>query len=85
MTEIQHLTLRSALSRGDIKQAEQLLLDWKLQKQSWITKWVPGNHFYAQGKKFDHLQDAEAYLKNLGFVSLGLKEVEISHTPVDGD
>ncbi len=85
LTEVQGLVLRSALHRGDLRKATQLMLDWGHQKQAWVTKWRPGHHFYAQGKKFNRYEDAEKYLKELGFVSLGIKEIEIPRTRVDGD
>lgn len=82
---VQEMRLRNTITMGTLAEAKQLLQDWGIQRQAWITKWIPGDHFYAQGKKFDRFQDAEDYLKGLGFASLGLKEVEIPRTEKEGD
>lgn len=76
-TEVQWYVFRNALARDGIEAAEQLLFDWqmKAQKTAWVTKWVPGDHFYAQDKKFDRYEQAVAHLESLGFKVLGLKEV----------
>ena len=74
---------RNALARDGIKRAEQFLVDWhmKEQKTAWVTKWVPGDHFYAQGKKFDRYEDAMKHLLSLGFTVLGLKETSTGVPP----
>lgn len=81
-TEVQWLVFRNALKMDGIARAEQFLVDWGLKekKVAWITKWVPGDHYYAQGVKFDRYVDAERHLKGLGFSVLGLKEVVVPRT-----
>lgn len=85
LSEVQRLVLRSALGRGDLEKATLLMVDWGHQKQAWVLKWVPGDHFYAQGRQFDRYEDAESYLRELGFQPLGLRENKVPRAEPDGD
>lgn len=85
-SEVQRYIFRNALVREGIQRAKQFIRDWKLvETQAWITKWVPGDHYYAEGEKFDHYSDAERHLKLRGFNVLGLKEIKVPIPPKEGD
>jgi hypothetical protein len=43
-------------------------------KRSSISKWVPGDHYYALGVKFDTYAEAKNYLASQGYECLGLIE-----------
>lgn len=51
-------------------------------KQEAIHKWVPGDHYYALGEKFNTMAEAEAHLERNGFKCLGLRETFVY--PGDG-
>ncbi len=85
LSDVQSLMFRFAVQRGDEKYAEQLLVDWgfkKKVKQVYITKWIPGRHYYALDEKFNTYGDAISHLESEGYESLGVKETRI---PQEGD
>lgn len=80
LTEIQSMILDSCLARGDIEQAEKDIADWNTQRVAasrrteYVSKWVPGDHYYALDQKFDTLAKAKAHLKRRGYAYGGLRE-----------
>lgn len=70
LTEVQSFIIDSCLARRDLDTARQHIIDWNRQrdsKESDISKWTPGDHFYALDKKFSTLGEAIDYLRIKGF------------------
>lgn len=72
LTEVQSAIIDSCLARGDREKAEQLIQDWNNERDGKrptadISKWLPGDHYYALDKKFRTLGDAESYLQSRGY------------------
>lgn len=72
LTEIQGMILTSCLARGDTDGAKRHIQDWNAKRARGksagidISKWTPGEHFYALDKKFLKLDDAISYLRERG-------------------
>ena len=42
--------------------------------QSYVYKWVPGDHFHVENERFDTLEEAQGYLAAKGIKFLGVQE-----------
>lgn len=82
LTEVQSFLLDSALYRGDMARAKEMIADWATPMSgnpgAYISKWIPGIHFYALDKKFATLEEAREHLERNGYTYLGFKPVRIS-------
>lgn len=77
LTMTEGYLIDSCLNRGDIEQAEKFIRDWNstlAKPKRCISKWIPGNHYYALSEKFNSLEDAINHLKINGFEYDGLQE-----------
>lgn len=78
-TEMQKLLVESALRRGDVERADQMLVDWNVieSRHYTITKWSPGDHYYILDVKFDSQAEAEIHGRRHGFNKFTLKITKI--------
>lgn len=70
LTEVQGWIIKAHLDNGDEAGAKELIQDWNAQrdrKLADVSKWLPGDHYYALDKKFDTLDGATRYLESKGF------------------
>lgn len=77
--------LRSAFARHDRRAVVRMVKDWTTprgRRTASVTKWVPGDHFYALDEKFDSLEAARSHLRKNGYEYEGLTETRMYH---DGD
>lgn len=81
-TEVQRMLVESALRRGDVERADQMLVDWHVAESRHvvISKWDPGSHYYVLDNKYDTRELAEARGRALGFTSFTLRIVKIDGT-----
>lgn len=73
LSEVQYLVVMSALLRGDRQTARQFLNDWGKLPERPITRYIPGNHFYALGIRFNTYDEAKGHLLNEGFGCSGVR------------
>lgn len=77
LSEVQGYIIDSCLARGDFDKAHQLIKDWNSRSTrpvNYVSKWIPGNHFYALNAKFDAIEDAISHLEAAGYRYGGLRE-----------
>lgn len=65
--------------RDDRITARKMLTDWdiKIKNQVYITKWIPGDHYYVGRLKFDTYSEAKDYAEYRGYVCMGVKYTHI--------
>lgn len=82
LTEVQSYILDSCLQRDDLATAKQFLTDWTTpapeKPGAYVSKWVPGSHYYALDTKFATLEQAREHLERNGHTYLGFKPVRIT-------
>jgi hypothetical protein len=85
LSEVQQGIIVSCLARHDEKTAVKHLNDWMRRpyKTVYISKYVPGSHFYVLGTKFDTVSEARRHAENQGY-RVG-DEIQTVRTPYDGD
>jgi hypothetical protein len=71
--------IRSALNRHDEDAVRVFVNDWadmgiRGPKSAMVSRWVPGDHFYALDEKFESLYEAIQHLKNNGYKYSGITE-----------
>lgn len=71
--QVQWDILLSCLQRSDYAKARAMVADWR-GKQLYITKWVPGDHYYVFGEKFNRYDQAVARAGELGYSVRGVQE-----------
>lgn len=77
LSEVQSYIIDSCLNRGDEAAAKVFINDWNQSRSRPIrdvSKWIPGEHFYALDKKFSSLDEAIGYLGENGFSFGTLRE-----------
>lgn len=77
LTEIQGYMIDSCLNRGDIEGAKRFIQDWnatKVKPKRDVSKWTPGDHYYALDQKFVTLEAAIEHLKAKGYEFGELRE-----------
>jgi hypothetical protein len=80
LSEVQRHIL-SSYACQDRKWRDGLLKDWGLldtDKEAFVTKYVPGTHYYALDKKFLTFIQASEYLKEHGYKCLGFQEYRVA-------
>lgn len=75
LTGVQRGMVESALHRGDTRTADIYMQDYRLDstKKAAITRFQPGQHYYALGTRFDTYESALAHLTNRGYTCLGVR------------
>lgn len=80
LSEVQGYIIDSCLNRGDRDKARQMIRDWNAQRlklsrpKLHVSKWVPGDHYYALSKKFNTLEAAIQHLEENGYQFDGLRQ-----------
>lgn len=78
LTEVQGYIIDSCIARGDLEQARKNIGYWNDERarvprpKRGISKWIPGDHFYALGEKFRTLELAIEHLESEGFAFDGI-------------
>jgi hypothetical protein len=78
LSEVQSGIIDSCLAREDYKAARQFISDWNetRAKESArvvdISKWIPGDHYYALSQKFSSLSEAESHVRKQGYIFSGV-------------
>lgn len=68
LSDMQRELIKSCLIRGDIRQANIFISDWKIGQVVRVSKWVPGDHFYVGSAKFNTHKEASEHIRSLGLV-----------------
>lgn len=79
-TELQQLTVESALARGDTAQARAYLEDWEhiAKRYTRVSKYEPGDHYYVLDTKFESLEEAIEHARELGWHTLPLTIIKVN-------
>ena len=70
----------SSYACQDRKWRDGLLRDWGLldeNKEVFVTKYVPGTHYYALEQKFLTFTEAREHLEKNGYKCLGLQRTRV--------
>ena len=85
LSEVQRYILASYPCQSSRKHREQMLIDWglmidKKKEKAYISKYVPGIHFYALDEKFLTYSQALEHLEKNGYKCAGLLKHRIPET-----
>jgi hypothetical protein len=75
--ECRYWMLMSAFARQDERAVRRFLDDWVAmdrRPKAQVSKFIPGEHYYALSEKFDTFEEAKNHLSNRGYTYAGLLE-----------